>query len=79
MRRNVDTVDRVVRGASGAWLLAVALSALRAGRRTAAATAALAGTGLLVNAGTGFCGGNALFGVDTTESPSVDGGDRSEP
>ena len=72
--RNLDTVDRTVRGVSGVWLLAVAASALRAGRRTRAATAGIAGIGLLINAGVGFCGGNALFGVDTTNAPA-DGGE----
>lgn len=70
---NLDTVDRTVRGVAGVWLLAVAASALRAGRRTAATTAGVAGVGLLVNAATGFCGGNALFGVDTTADVSADG------
>ena len=79
MRRNLDTVGRIVRGVSGVWLLAVALSAHRAGRRSDAATAAVAGAGLLVNAAIGFCGGNALFGIDTTGSSSTDRGDCSGP
>ena len=75
MRRNLDTVGRIARGVSGVWLLAVALSALRAGRRPEAATAAVAGAGLLANAATGFCGGNVLFGIDTADgSPPCAGG-----
>lgn len=66
MRTNVGGVDRVLRGVLGIWLVVVALAALRVGRRTTAALAGIAGAGLLQNAATGFCGGNWLFGIDTT-------------
>lgn len=68
MLTNLDEVDRIGRGVAGIWLVAFAVSAARAGRRDAAATAGVAGLGLLQNAATGFCGGNRLFGIDTTGS-----------
>lgn len=67
MDTNIDDPERAVRGAVGIWLVVVAIGALRGGRRQAAATAGLAGVGLLQNAITGFCGGNWLFGIDTTQ------------
>lgn len=66
MHTNVGGFDRVLRGILGVWLVVVALAALRVGRRTTAAVAGIAGAGLLQNAATGFCGGNWLFGIDTT-------------
>ncbi|QLG26917.1 DUF2892 domain-containing protein [Halorarum halophilum] len=71
MIRNVGGLDRVVRGVLGSWLLVVAVAALLDGERTKAVTAALAGGGLLVNYLTCFCGGNALFGLDTTTTESA--------
>ncbi|QIB75089.1 DUF2892 domain-containing protein [Halogeometricum borinquense] len=71
MRQNVGESDRILRGVLGVWLVAVAVSALRVGRRTTAALTGLAGLGLLQNAATGFCGGNRLFGIDTTRSDEV--------
>ena len=68
MQRNVGGIDRVVRGALGIWLLVVAFAALRVRRRTTAAVAGIAGLGLLQNAATRFCGGNWLFGIDTTSA-----------
>ncbi|ELZ34987.1 hypothetical protein C474_01462 [Halogeometricum pallidum JCM 14848] len=64
--RNVGGWDRVLRGVLGIWLSVVAVAASLDEKRTTAAVAALAGAGLLQNAATGFCGCNALFGVDTT-------------
>jgi hypothetical protein len=66
MRQNVGGADRVFRGVLGVWLIVVAVAALRVRRRTTAAIAGIAGVGLLQNAATGFCGGNWLFGLDTT-------------
>lgn len=66
MRQNLDQLDRILRGVLGIWLVAVAVSALRVGRRTTAAIAGTAGVGLLQNAASGYCGGNSLFGLDTT-------------
>jgi len=70
-QRNVGGIDRIVRGVLGIWLVAVAISALLDEKRVTAATAAIAGAGLLRNAQAQHCGGNALFGIDTTtdESP----------
>lgn len=65
---NVGGLDRTVRGVLGTWLVAVAGAAYLAGRWTTAATAALAGAGLLVNWATGFCGANALLGIDTCDA-----------
>lgn len=66
MRTNVGGIDRVLRGVLGIWLVVVAFAALHVGRRTTAAIAGIAGVGLLQNARTGFCGGNWLFGIDTS-------------
>lgn len=70
LQRNVGGLDRVVRGVLGIWLAVVAVAAYGEDQRTAAAIAGIAGAGLLQNAVTGFCGGNALFRVDTTSNPS---------
>jgi hypothetical protein len=48
-------------------LVVVTVAAYLDDRRLTAATAALAGAGLLQNAATGFCDRNALFGIDTTD------------
>lgn len=64
--RNVGGWDRVLRGVLGIWLSVVAVAASLDQKRTTAAIAAIAGAGLLQNAATGFCGCNALLGVDTT-------------
>lgn len=66
MRSNLDTVDRIVRGVIGIWLLVIAVSALRVRRRPTAALAGIAGLGLLQNAAVGYCGGNRLLGIDTS-------------
>jgi hypothetical protein len=67
MQRNVGGLDRIARGVVGIWLLVVAAAASRADARDRAAIAGIAGLGLLANAVTGFCGGNYLLGVDTTD------------
>lgn len=64
--QNVGGLDRLVRGVAGIWLVVVAVAALLDDRRITAATAAVAGAGLLFNARTQFCGCNAAFGIDTT-------------
>ena len=66
MERNVGGLDRIVRGVLGIWLVVVAAAAYRDDKPERAAIAAVAGLGLLQNAATCFCGGNYLFGVDTT-------------
>ncbi len=63
--RNVGGRDRIVRGVLGGSLLIVALGAVLTGRQTVGIVAALAGIGLSVNAASGFCGMNALLGIDT--------------
>lgn len=68
MRTNLDEVDRIVRGVTGIWLVFVALSAFRSGRRTIAAISGVAALGLLQNAAVGYCGGNRLFGIDTAQA-----------
>lgn len=68
--RNVGGADRVVRGVLGIWLAVVAVAAYLDDRPTTAAVAGVAGAGLLQNAVTGFCGCNALFGIDTTRGSS---------
>ncbi|MBX0296654.1 YgaP family membrane protein [Haloarcula nitratireducens] len=67
MRHNLDTVDRIIRGVVGIWLIMVAFTALRVRRRTTAAIVGIAGIGLLQNTVTGFCGFNGLLGLDSTE------------
>ncbi|WP_128477480.1 DUF2892 domain-containing protein [Halorussus pelagicus] len=59
-------MNRVVRGVLGIWLVAVAISAFLDDKRVTAATAAIAGAGLLRNAQAQHCGGNVLLGIDTT-------------
>ncbi|WP_265108653.1 YgaP family membrane protein [Halosolutus halophilus] len=66
MQQNVGRYDRIVRGVLGIWLVVVALAAYQDDERERAAIAGIAGLGLLNNALLGFCGGNYLFGVDTT-------------
>lgn len=70
MNRNVGGYDRIVRGMLGIWLLVVAIAAFLNDQGIKAATAAIAGAGLLVNWTTQFCGGNALFGIDTASTRS---------
>ena len=70
LQRNVGGIDRVLRGVLGIWLTVAAVAAYREDQRTAAAIAGISGVGLLQNALTGFCGCNALLGVDTTSEPS---------
>lgn len=65
-RKNLGEYDRAFRGVIGIWLVVIALGALRVGRRLTAATAGIAGLGLLQNAVTGFCGGHWIFDIDTT-------------
>ncbi|WP_135852032.1 YgaP family membrane protein [Halorussus salinus] len=70
-QQNVGGIDRIVRGVLGIWLVAVAISALFDEKRVTAATAAIAGAGLLRNAQAQHCGGNALLGIDTTSDESA--------
>lgn len=70
MDRNVGGYDRIVRGVLGIWLLVVAVAAFLDDHDVKAVTAAVAGAGLLVNWTTRFCGGNALFGIDTSTGES---------
>ena len=65
LEQNVGGVDRLVRGTLGIVLLAVAIGAAIAGRRTTGVAAAIVSVGLLFNAVTQFCGINALLGIDT--------------
>ncbi|TYL38216.1 DUF2892 domain-containing protein [Natronococcus pandeyae] len=67
MRKNVGGLDRIVRGVLGIWLLVVAVAAYTDDEHERAAIAGIAGLGLLQNTVTGFCGGNYLFGIDTTD------------
>lgn len=66
-----EGIDRIIRGVLGIWLVVVAVAAFLDDRRVTAVTAAIAGAGLLQNAVTGFCGCNALFGIDTTTAESA--------
>jgi hypothetical protein len=62
--RNVGGLDRQARAVVGTLLLGVGVW-LFSGGRSYAGVAIVAGAGLLFNAVTGFCGMNALLGVDT--------------
>lgn len=63
--RNVGGIDRIVRGVLGVWLLAVAVGAGLDGQRGKAFAAGIASAGLLFNVVTGWCGANAVLGVDS--------------
>jgi len=75
VERNVGGYDRIARALFGAALVAVGLRASTAGRQVVALAAFLAAGGLLFNAATGFCGINAVLGIDTC---SWDGAERTE-
>ncbi|PSP60971.1 DUF2892 domain-containing protein [Halobacteriales archaeon QH_8_64_26] len=63
--RNVGGFDRLARLVVGSALLLVALLAVPASRWAVATGAALGSSGLLFNAVVGWCGLNALLGIDT--------------
>lgn len=61
---NVGGLDRIARAVVGIALVAAAVGAFFAARRGIGTVAALAGSALLFNAATQFCGVNALLGID---------------
>lgn len=65
--RNVGGRDRKARGVLGVLLGLAAVLALGFNRRTHAAVVGVAAAGLLFNAAVGFCGLNALLGIDTCQ------------
>jgi hypothetical protein len=65
--RNVGGRDRKARGVLGVLLGLVAVVALGFNRRTQAAVVGAAAASLLFNAVVGFCGLNALLGIDTCQ------------
>lgn len=68
--RNMSDIDRVIRGVAGIWLLALSVGALLDNRRVIGITTGIAGLGLVQNFVTGYCGGNALLGIDTSAGES---------
>ncbi|USZ68386.1 DUF2892 domain-containing protein [Halorussus salilacus] len=62
---NVGGRDRAARAVLGGALAVAAVGAFVQGYATVAIAAALAGSALLFNAATRFCGVNALLGIDT--------------
>lgn len=66
MKQNMSQADRVVRGVVGIWLLAMSVGALLDRRHVIGAVTGIAGLGLLSNSVTGYCGGNAVLGIDTS-------------
>jgi hypothetical protein len=64
---NVGGRDRFVRAILAVVLTAIAVKALRSGKRKIGLVALLGGLGFGVNATTCFCGLNKALGVDTTE------------
>lgn len=67
LERNVGGIDRIVRGVLGVWLFAVAVGAVLDGQRGKAFAAGIASVGLLFNVVTGWCGANAVLGVDSCQ------------
>ncbi len=65
---NVGGSDRLLRAVLAVVSTVVAVRALQSGRRKVGAVAGLAALGAGFNAVTGFCGLNALLGLDTTEN-----------
>lgn len=63
--RNVGGLDRIARGLLGTVLVAVAIGAVLANRRSMAVAAGLGSAGLLFNFATGRCGANKLLGINT--------------
>jgi hypothetical protein len=63
--KNVGGLDRKLRAVLGTLLALAGAGLFATGRVTVAVMALAGGAGLLFNAVTGFCGMNALFGVDT--------------
>ena len=63
--RNVGGLDRKLRAVAGTLFVVAGLALVADGSGTYGVVALAAGAGLLVNAATGFCAMNALFGVDT--------------
>jgi hypothetical protein len=64
---NVGGRDRFVRSILAIVLTAIAVKALRSGKRKTGLLALLTGVGFGVNATTCFCGLNKALGIDTTE------------
>lgn len=67
MVRNIGGIDRKLRGVLGIWLIVMAVAGAIDDQPEKAVVAGVAGLGLLINWATGFCGGNALSGIDTSE------------
>jgi len=65
LERNVGGVDRFARAALAAVFLGIGVLALIEGQQLLGAAALLAGAGFGFNAVTGFCGVNAVLGVNT--------------
>jgi len=66
MERNVGGRDRIARTVLAVALAAVAVQALRSGKRTRGALAGLVAVGFAINSVTCFCGLNKTLGIDTT-------------
>jgi hypothetical protein len=66
MERNVGGRDRIVRTVLAVVLATVAVQALRSGKRTRGALAAVVALGFAINSVTCFCGLNKTLGIDTT-------------
>ena len=75
-QRNVGGYDRVARALLAVSLTLVGLLALTANSQLLAVAAFLAAAGLAFNALSGFCGVNAVLGIDTC---NVDSAKESEP
>jgi len=63
--RNVGGFDRLARAALAVVFLSIGVLALAAGQSLLGTAALLAGGGFGFNAVTGFCGVNAVLGVNT--------------
>lgn len=65
LQQNVGGIDRLARGVFAVVLLAAGGWFVLAGRTLVGALALAGAVGLGLNAVTGFCGLNALLGIDT--------------
>lgn len=73
--RNVGGIDRLARGVLAVLLAGIGIWALTVNQWTLGLLALLASGGLTFNVVTGFCGINAVLGVDTC---SWDGAETAE-
>ena len=72
LERNVGGFDRLARAALAVVFVGIGVVALTEGRVLLGTGALLAGAGFGFNTVTGFCGVNAILGVNTCSSDSLE-------